>query len=349
MHQKKVAFVARHCCIRVSKEAVALAEKGYSIHLLTHRQPHFPSAFRTITVYEGASEFFHSVKLLAPSVELFHCHNEPSWFVSQIKAVCDKPVILDVHDSLLLRIAPGDTSRTRISVSERDNFRLADGLVYVCVPMKETLEKEFGLTQPSAIVPSACPKSMYRYDAYEWKGGVVFEGRVDDVNLLTDQRERDVFEYCDYRDLCKEFMIEGLPFYVFPGGYEKMHEPYKDICLLQPTTPIQELIRCLGRHDWGFCGNLTSFPEWEQGLPNKMFEYIAAGIPVVCMNAGETSKFVEKHKVGITVKSVAELKERWNEHIELRKNVVRVGRSLSMENYIDVLPALYEEVLNAVK
>ena len=38
-------------------------------------------------------------------------------------------------------------------------------------------------------------------------------------------------------------------------------------------------------------------------LPNKLFHYIGAGLPVICSDLMEMKKFVEENKVGISVES----------------------------------------------
>jgi glycosyltransferase involved in cell wall biosynthesis len=83
----------------------------------------------------------------------------------------------------------------------------------------------------------------------------------------------------------------------------------------------------------------------ETAFPNKLFEYIAASVPVVVMNATDCATFVKEHGVGIVVNSVQELADRWSEHTEVRKNLIKVRQRFAMENYIGSLEDLYAEVV----
>ena len=69
----------------------------------------------------------------------------------------------------------------------------------------------------------------------------------------------------------------------------------------------------------GLVGNLDVTSEWKVAFPNKLFEYIAAGVPVVAINADECADFITEYGFGIVVKDLYELAERWEEHTEIRK------------------------------
>jgi len=56
---------------------------------------------------------------------------------------------------------------------------------------------------------------------------------------------------------------------------------------------IMELMRC------GQAGILPYVPDAPQGIPNKCFEYLAAGLPLISSLQGEMSNLIEKHKLGL--------------------------------------------------
>jgi hypothetical protein len=116
---------------------------------------------------------------------------------------------------------------------------------------------------------------------------------------------------------------------------------YDEITYVHKPEPISELIKHLTKHDWGLVGNLTPTPEWDIAFPNKLFEYLAASVPVVAINAKECSKFIKKHGVGMTVKSLDELKDRWSEHRKCRENVIKKRQKFTMDNNIKPLEELY--------
>jgi glycosyltransferase involved in cell wall biosynthesis len=342
----KIVKIAKHCCIRVQKEALPLLAKGYDVHLITERIPRFGDYYKTVMQYFTPAQMYQSIKAHSDA-DIFHVHNEPSWFVTMVKELFpDKPVVLDVHDSLLGRLDAG-CEGVRISVDERNNFVLADAHVFVSESLKRVCQKDFGLEQPSAILPSYVPARFYCFDAWRWLGGVVYEGRIDLPEKIERNASVRFFSYCDYTDMAEALTNEGIGFYFYAGQKENedFQAHYGDTATYKGGYVFEDMIRRVARHDWGLVGNIENHPAWNVALPNKLFEYMAAGIPVVVFNASECAEFVKEHGVGIVVRSVKEFKERWKEKRKCRENVIKKRRQFAMENHISRVEDLYRELV----
>ena len=333
--------------MRMNKIGLVLIQKGYNVHVITHKVSQYCEIYKSIGVYQ-----LHNLIQLHKDAVLFHVHNEPSWFVTAVKQeFFDKPVIIDVHDSILLRRSHKEVEKARdpdifrVSADERNNFQLADGLVYVCSPMQRIVNGEFGITQPNIILPSAVPRRMYRNDFFKWEQGLVYEGRIDLPSQLA--KQWDFFKYCDYVEFAKGCAKHNIPFHVYtPKRNVELRQVYGALCKLYPPKAYDDLIHQIGRHDWGFVGNSFKTPEWKYGLSNKLFDYMAANLPIIAWNADTNWNFIKKYKIGIKVNSFEEMVDRWGEVRECRKNLTKIRLSLALENYIERLEKLYEEVLD---
>jgi glycosyltransferase involved in cell wall biosynthesis len=350
----KIAMVAGHACIRVQKMALPLIEKGHDVHLVSKKIPSFMERYSSFSMSLGVNHFINAIKNLSHEVDVFHCHNEPSWFVTMVKEHTDVPVILDVHDSDVARWTnkeeeesrKGDNPIYRTSVEERNNFQLADALVFPSEPFAEQIMEYFRLTQPHIVLPSYVPRELFQYHANEYLGGLVYEGRVDLVEDIEKNPQRS-YKYCDYSELAKEAHEAGLQFNIYAvRSDEKMKKVYGDIAFLHSPKEFQALLPKVARHDWGLVGNSFPSPEWDVALPNKMFEYVACGVPVVAMNAAYCERFVVETGIGIAVKSIAELKDRWGEHQECRNRLLKIRQKLTMDNNIKSLEDLYASVVD---
>ena len=357
----KIAMVAGHACIRVQKMALPLLEKGHTVHLLAHKRPVFWEHYDSFMQAASTRQFLEAFKVYEDKVDLFHCHNEPSWFVTALKEITKKPVILDVHDSWLSRMTQDelqfereknkDTEAFRISVEERNNFQLADGLVFVSKPHSDIVTKEFDLLQPNLILPSYVPNFAYSYQAgtSQWLGGVIYEGRVDIPDETKNGSKWHGFRYCVYLDLAKKFKEKGIPFHLYPGRDlsldQKFIDTYGQYAILHQAKEYSKLLNSICVHDWGLVGNLDYSPNWEVALPNKFFEYIAAMVPVVSMNASGVSDIIKEHGIGISVSSVEELMDRWMEHEQCRKALPRARHFFSMDNHINELETFYRQFI----
>lgn len=352
-------MVSGHACVRVQKMALPLLERGHNVHLIAYKTPSFYESYDTFLHAAGTRQYLEAIKLYEPIVDIWHCHNEPSWFVSAIKEYSDKPVILDVHDSHLVRVTPDEADKMvaedqkplRVAVEERNNFQLADGLIFVSEPFADIIRGEFALSQPSLVLPSYVPNFLMQYQAVkkQWLGGLVYEGRVDMPDDVKPGSENHGYRYCDYYELAMKLRNRGIDFHIYSGrslsSEQKFYDLYKDYAVLHNGRNVKNLLAALQRHDWGLVGNIEFTPDWDIALPNKLFEYIAAGVPIVAINAAHCSEIIEKAGIGITVKSVNELADRWPEHREMRRNLPKARKAFRMEEHIAELEGFYRGFL----
>jgi glycosyltransferase involved in cell wall biosynthesis len=347
----KIAAVSSHNCIRLHKISLPLLDMGHNVHLIARKFVGFSELYRTFSLYSDINQCTESIKLHSDA-DIFHCHNEPSWFVSAIKELFPyKPVILDVHDTYLTRTTDKEYQESmskglphvRVTTEERNNFQLADGLVFVSDEVRDATMSEFNLTCPNIVLPSYVPLNLYQYHTKEWMGGLVYEGRVTISEEYKDKNLNTGAEYCDYSEVSKEAKRVGIDFHLYAGREDDAFKKiYDEEAFVHPGYSYRDLLRQISRHDWGLVGNLIDSPQWQQTLPNKMFDYLAAGVPSVCINASASSKIAERYGFGITVKSLDELAGRWSEHRECRNNLFKIRRELSMENNIYKLLDLYK-------
>ena len=67
------------------------------------------------------------------------------------------------------------------------------------------------------------------------------------------------------------------------------------------AAPVNELLTLTASADVGLCLIENLGKSYYHSLPNKLFEYASAGVPVVASNFPEISRFVESNRVGICV------------------------------------------------
>lgn len=354
-----IVMVAGHACIRVQKMALPLIERGHKVHIIARKIPSFYEQYFSFSLCNDVSQMIEAMRIHADAghVDVFHCHNEPSWFVTALKELTDKPVILDIHDSYLARSTAQEAKEQldngglgkhiRVTTEERNNFQLADALVFPGEDFRKVVTSEFRLDQPALTLPSYVPERFYQYSGLDWHGGLVYEGK---INLPSETKVagQTGFDYCEYTELADRAKSIGMDFHLYSArNDQKFVEHYQDRAFVHEPVAYEELMRYIGRHDWGLVGNITKTREWQVAMPNKLFEYMAAGLPIVSMNADACSNFIQEEGVGIVVNSPEELAEQWAKHREFRKQVVKKRKHWSMNAHIHKLENFYQEVIDA--
>jgi len=83
-------------------------------------------------------------------------------------------------------------------------------------------------------------------------------------------------------------------------------------------------------------------------MPNKLFEYLAAGVVPIVMNAKEPAEYVKKHDIGVVVDSIDELcyavTNNLLYHTYLKK-VMEKREQFLMDSQVPKIIKLYEKVL----
>jgi hypothetical protein len=86
-------------------------------------------------------------------------------------------------------------------------------------------------------------------------------------------------------------------------------------------------------------------------LPNKLFEYIACGLPVLSFPHRTQKTFIDEHRVGFVFHNIEELVELLNTDLvhEIRETVLKKRRDFTIEENIRAVKDFYENILNSKK
>jgi len=328
----RIAFVSGHGCGRAIKMAMSLYSVGHEVVLLTSNPMLGGGAFYTKIRYDTIDEFKNAISVLGPGY-IYHIHNEPSWMATVVREVFPKSkIILDVHDSNYWR-THGDYNWYEEDVAAQ----VSDAFVFP----SDSAKKLFPWKGRSVVIPSANPKSVFHYGPWDYYGGLVCAGgHVDPRATGVEDSWRDYTALYSQLKGKKQVYAYSAEF----GKGKEVDNYYIGLGCKLGAVSHGELIRVLGRHDWSLVGNINDAPVWNVALPNKALDSLAAGIPLMNFNCPEVSKLIEKYDIGIDVKSVDELIDRWGEHIHKRKNVFLNRHNLSMDKFIGRLTNLYEKI-----
>jgi glycosyltransferase involved in cell wall biosynthesis len=118
-----------------------------------------------------------------------------------------------------------------------------------------------------------------------------------------------------------------------------------------PAVPPNEVLKYTASADYGFSLIEDICLSYKYCLPNKLFEYLMAEIPVIVSNLPEQKKIVEKYKVGVVVRENTPegLREAVGEILrldrdELVRNIKKVKKFFNWENQEKILLNVYRDL-----
>ena len=346
MSKPTVGVFVVHSCIRTHKISWTLKNLGYKVILFTANANHahpwwvYDAAVRVHTDPDNTTPFFQLRNMLDavdPLIDIYHVHNEPDWPVGTIKKVTKKPVIYDVHDL--------KSQRQEQEEYEKEAFELCDGVStvsdryvklaqkYTKAPVKEVLS-----CVPEFMFPKGSTKIQHK--------GVVYEGGMGSQSTFETKGE---FKCRLWADTFKKIMKTGTPVWAYTASSGTDLSDYDNTgTIVLGPFGYKSLLGNLTAHEAGLVGSPEPDSMFDGAMPNKLFEYMAAGLPILAWNAGKcVNNFILATGIGAVLDDLEEIpdvlevfrKEKFKERVwELRNN-------WTMEGQIGKVETLYRKAL----
>ncbi len=155
----------------------------------------------------------------------------------------------------------------------------------------------------------------------------------------------------DLREIFSELVADGRDAGRLPeprrAGVPRAGRGSPD-CVHDPLPPA-ELLRELPSYDFGWCGfnETLNSAHLDTALPNKLYEYLACGLPVLAFPHRAITHVLKERGLGIVVESPRELGPELARR-DLGKLRARVGAArgrLTVEANIGSVVALYEALV----
>lgn len=134
-------------------------------------------------------------------------------------------------------------------------------------------------------------------------------------------------------------------------SYIESHQKYNNNIFYVPSVPHSDILNYTSSADYGICLIEDCCLSYKYCLPNKLFEYLMAGIPVIVSNLPELKKIVEKFNVGVVVETndsigleKAILKIQEMDYKELSYNAYELTKKLNWESQEKVLAEVYHVI-----
>jgi glycosyltransferase involved in cell wall biosynthesis len=359
----RILFLQRQPCIRAMKYAIGLRAAHPDMALA------FAFQGRTLTGWYGAGDdlFDRWYRLprsgpadaLAAAVEdfrpdLVHSHNLPDTLTVLALEVLDGrvPVVHDVHDMQSLRQTPYEDGFDDPDDPDALEAAVVEGCAALVAVSREMLDEIERRHRPPertllfanyALARDLAPAAAIGHGP-DGPPRVVYQGSLSANG-----------SHYDLRDQFRAIARAGLPIDVFPNreapAYRALAGGSPGMRVMDTLRPA-DLLRALPVYDVGWAAFNTGLngAHLDTALPNKVFEYLAAGLPIATGPHRALARLVAEHGVGVVVEDPADLAgalERADLGA-LRAHVAERRHHFTVEGHIGALLELYRETAAAV-
>jgi glycosyltransferase involved in cell wall biosynthesis len=280
--------------------------------------------------------------------DVVHSHNLPDSLTVLALELLDGgiPVVHDVHDLQSLRQTPyedGFPEPDDPLALERLAVEGCAALVTVSQELLTEIESRHRLPPRTLVFPNlALGRDLPR--------GVPAKGPPDGAPRLVYQGTLSTNGgHYDLRDLFTAIVAQGIELHVYPSRRVEGYDGLEGIQLHQTLTPPQ-LLQELPGYDLGWAGfnSTLNAQHLDTALPNKVFEYLSCGLPVLTLRHRALSRFLDETGLGFSLTAVDDLRGALEElDLEaLRSRVAAVRTEFTFESRIDGLVALYDAVVS---
>ena len=352
---------------RVNKSCLTLRKMGYEVLLVGRKQRKSPpmderpyDTHRMKLLFEKGPMFYAEYNIRLFFFLLFHKANLllsndldtalPNFFISKLKGV---KMIYDSHE--YFTETPELVNRPRVQrVWKRiEGFvvpRLKE-MITVCDSIAELFEQQYGVkchvvrNIPSrAALPSKGDKMAL--DLPGDKRLLVLQG--SGINIQRGAEE--LVEAMRYLDDCFLMVIGGGD--VLPTRKNMVSEWHlEDRVRFFPRMPYQQMMAYTQLAEFGFILDKDTNLNYRFCLPNKLFDFIQAGVPVVASHLVEIEKIITKYNIGLFIpdhdpKSIAAtIKEGLGDSLRRavwRQGLAQAAEDLCWENEQQTLIEIYK-------
>ncbi len=362
-----ILFVQPQPCIRALKYAEGLRKNHSDIRLL------FAYSGLTLTeLYGHGDECFDAWFPLGDdpvselrkivdkyAINLIHSHNAPDTLtnlcIDQFNGII--PIVHDIHDLMSARKTAYEDGLSK--ACDVADWREEEQRAIECSDAVITVSDEiFNLAQQQGyrlpeithvnanytlerFIPLTLPQHKHNTDNRPIR--VVYEGFISNNN-----------SHYDLRTIFLALAVQGIEVHIYPSrenaDYRVLADTTPNI-ICHPSLAPERLFEEITQYDFGWAGfnDTLNRVHLDTVLPNKLFEYIACGLPVIGFKHKSVKHFLEKHQLGFVVDTVAGLADRLRvpQIASMRENVRAHRRDFTVEANIGRIVDIYRELCNA--
>lgn len=267
---------------------------------------------------QGLKHYAINQRFIAKAVSLqpdvVHCHDlNTLWAGRQVKDATGAKLVYDSHEMATARNRMTTGWRMWCEHFEKAGMPDVDEVIMASPGYADVARDRYG-RESTVIVNVPEPQELTGTrdlrEVTEVQDGhtlLLYQGSI--------QENRGIEQVIDAVELLNQRIAEdpgsaegdGVSFVVVGYGYHRptlerqvKQRGMTDVVKFFGPVPNPELVDWSSSADIGMCNIVGTSPSYRESLPNKFFEYVMGGIPVVVSDFGSMGRICEEQGVGVT-------------------------------------------------
>ncbi len=336
----KILIATWFNCLRNIKSSLGAYNLGYELELVTKQQGwslvselQLGHIYNHVKVWETPSQLEKAMR--DSDADIIWCHNEPDLMA---ELACDpsvkrdRQVWHDCHD--LPTLHPGYEKNPDMMAQEKAAVNNADIVFVPTIDYIDLIGNKYPDTKDKIKVLYSCAPEMYfPIQTLPHVNGMLYCGQVNVPEMNSK------LHYRDCVPLFEKLTSMGIASHIYNTTPNANMMPYTMAgACTYGTMRMYAAIDQYTRYDYGFVGSNINTPEIQMCFPNKLLDCIAAGIPMIVLNAKTSGKFVEDNGFGVSIQGLENMdKVPWHDKLfwaKCKKNVMDKRYEYTMENQL---------------
>ncbi|MDR1591294.1 MAG: glycosyltransferase [Prevotellaceae bacterium] len=286
-----VLFVQDYPCARTRKIATALKNRGVETYAISPLSANDSNAFINEYTFSSFSQLIDFVN--NSDIDIVHSSNEPDEF-SAVLTNANKVLVHDVHDLVSMVFEP---NVAELSLEFLANT-YADGVICTTCAMADMMRKKYNIGSDIHVLEN------YPYESFSYNrlpklsdkdsvlhlvySGAILQGphyMYDKLWLKIVSQNVQIHFYSAYAASTCGYLESISPYIHYEGNYRDA-----------------ELVEQLSQYDCGLLYFNLEHPKYfnyiNNASPNKLYEYLDAGLPLAIGDVPAHLDFAQKHDCG---------------------------------------------------
>ena len=357
---------------RVRKTSISLSNNGYKVEVIAHldknlkeeeREENFrvrrfsyldrkitKNKFKKIKVY---LKYIRESISYCKEADILHCNDLNTLPIGVIiKKFFNKQVkiVYDAHEYETERVHQGKIEKKIVRVIEKKLLKYVDSVITVSNSIANEYVKLYGIKKPHLVFNTPNYKKVEKKDIFREK----FNIAKDTIIFLYQggvSKGRGILEFAELIKNKKEVAYVIMGYGALEEDIKKFVEKHDNVFFHEAVSP-KVLLDYTSSADIGVCIEENLCKSWDYALPNKMFEYYMADLPIIVSGLYEMKKFVRENDTGFILDDIfnkEEFDSKFDTIIETykskQKNITRVKKIYNWEEQEKVLLNLYRKLV----